>query len=656
MRRLFLTISLFLLAIISQAQRNLSVNPISWNDVTFSAVKNGFNYDLQLPEKADLSSFIGISANIANNGDDIFRLEACINESLWVGTCVYLEPGEMKTLKIVFQRIAEKIPAVFKEMRGIPGGTVKFSSIDPKHIDKISFKVFTKGTASFSISEIRPYGEYISPQKISEFPNFFPFIDFLGQYKFSDWPGKVKDTNELSLAITSEQEILKTLPKANGRDRFGGWADGPKLKATGNFRVEKVDGKWWMVDPEGSLFWSHGITGVRLENGATSISNRKKIFENLPDDSSPLSVFYSKRKSDTIFNYSGANLYRKYGDQWKEKAIDNISKRLKSWGINSFGNWSDPEIYLRMENRIPYTVALSPNWPKVDGKEFKFPNVFDPEFVVSIKNAMNHIDPRIFKDEYCIGFFIDNELNVEEITRGLIKQPEGSKSKLPFFDYIKNKYSSIQKLNLSWKSKYENWEQVELLSTLPEDAKEDIKIFDLKMLDIYYKTCREELKRVAPEKIYFGSRLHCHFFPDDQKESQVIKVASQYCDVVCFNRYRFTAEELILPFGIDKPVLIGEFHFGALDRGLCHSGLRGVADQNQRADAYYHYVEGALKNPQMVGTHWFQYSDQAYTGRFDGENLQIGFVDICDNPYPEIIEASRKIGYPMYKIRYNDLK
>jgi len=58
-----------------------------------------------------------------------------------------------------------------------------------------------------------------------------------------------------------------------------------------------------------------------------------------------------------------------------------------------------------------------------------------------------------------------------------------------------------------------------------------------------------------------------------------------------------------------------------------------------------------LTNPQIVGTHWFQYGDQAFTGRGDGENYQIGFVDITDNPYPEIIEAARKIGYQLYQIR-----
>jgi len=152
--------------------------------------------------------------------------------------------------------------------------------------------------------------------------------------------------------------------------------------------------------------------------------------------------------------------------------------------------------------------------------------------------------------------------------------------------------------------------------------------------------------------MYLGSRLHCHYYPDDQSEVELIKIAARYCDVVTFNRYRFSAEDLLLPEDVDKPIIIGEFHFGALDRGHFHTGLRSVANQEQRAEAYSQYVKGALKNPQIVGTHWFQYSDQAFTGRGDGENYQIGFIDICDNPYPEIVAAARRIGYDLYRIRY----
>ena len=102
---------------------------------------------------------------------------------------------------------------------------------------------------------------------------------------------------------------------------------------------------------------------------------------------------------------------------------------------------------------------------------------------------------------------------------------------------------------------------------------------------------------------------------------------------------------------MDKPIIIGEFHFGALDRGLIHPGLRGVGSQTQRAYAYYHYVTQALEHPNIVGTHWFQYRDQPITGRGDGENYQIGFVNIADNPYPEMVQSARWIGKNMYPLR-----
>ena len=39
--------------------------------------------------------------------------------------------------------------------------------------------------------------------------------------------------------------------------------------------------------------------------------------------------------------------------------------------------------------------------------------------------------------------------------------------------------------------------------------------------------------------------------------------------------------------------------------------------------------------------------------RGDGEAYQIGFVDVCDRPYPELIRAARAIGETMYDKRRN---
>ena len=43
--------------------------------------------------------------------------------------------------------------------------------------------------------------------------------------------------------------------------------------------------------------------------------------------------------------------------------------------------------------------------------------------------------------------------------------------------------------------------------------------------------------------------------------------------------------------------MIGEFHFGALDRGMFHTGLVPVENQAARAQAYKDYVLGAARHP-----------------------------------------------------------
>jgi hypothetical protein len=64
-------------------------------------------------------------------------------------------------------------------------------------------------------------------------------------------------------------------------------------------------------------------------------------------------------------------------------------------------------------------------------------------------------------------------------------------------------------------------------------------------------------------------------------------------------------------------------------------------------------MHSALRNPLFVGTHWFQYAQQSFTGRPDGENYQVGMHDITDTHYPEqLIRAVRQVGGEMYELRY----
>ena len=102
--------------------------------------------------------------------------------------------------------------------------------------------------------------------------------------------------------------------------------------------------------------------------------------------------------------------------------------------------------------------------------------------------------------------------------------------------------------------------------------------------------------------------------------------------------------------------MIGEYHFGALDRGLFHVGIKSASDQVDRGRKFQDYVESALTNPYIVGAHWFQYMDQCVTGRGDGENYNVGLVSIADRPHPEMVAAMRETGNQLYEIRLNRLK
>ena len=129
----------------------------------------------------------------------------------------------------------------------------------------------------------------------------------------------------------------------------------------------------------------------------------------------------------------------------------------------------------------------------------------------------------------------------------------------------------------------------------------------------------------------------------------VAKAAARYVDVYSTNSYVDLAGPGSLPKGIDKPVLIAEFHFAALERGL-GVGLSPVGDRLQRSRAFGAFVVNGLTHPQVVGMHWFAYADQSAAGRHYG-NYQIGFVDVTDTPYDYITEMSRKIADRMYTIR-----
>ncbi len=176
-----------------------------------------------------------------------------------------------------------------------------------------------------------------------------------------------------------------------------------------------------------------------------------------------------------------------------------------------------------------------------------------------------------------------------------------------------------------------------------QKARADLTAFYSKAAEEYFRAARDAVRAVAPHQLYLGCRFAW-------VNARAAAAAAKYCDVVSYNIYRREVANFQFNGGADVPLLVGEFHFGALDRGMFHPGLVETTDQAARARAYRDYVEGALHHPQFVGCHWFQYRDEPVTGRvLDEENYQIGLVDVADTPYAETIAACRAVGYHLYE-------
>jgi hypothetical protein len=195
-------------------------------------------------------------------------------------------------------------------------------------------------------------------------------VDAFGQFLPGEWPEKVSSVEMLRAKGNDEERALAQwladLPK---RDRFGGLLDTGGFRATGFFRTERRDGRWWLVTPEGNGFFSIGMDVIALA-GETYVDGREFMFRDLPPPDGELAAHWSERddraslwpRSDRAFNHGRAfnfytaNLQRKFGPDWRERWREETARRLEAWGFNTIGNWGEPKLWTM--HSLPYTVPL----------------------------------------------------------------------------------------------------------------------------------------------------------------------------------------------------------------------------------------------------------------------------------------------------------
>lgn len=527
--------------------------------------------------------------------------------------------------------------------------------------------------------EIVIYSMYLS----EALPDFTvvgePMVDRFGQNREVEFYGKFHSERELCEYLRSEyKSALENGGYADGNlSEYGGYM-GLKFDKTGAFHTHFDGRRWWLVDPDGYAFLSKGVCYGSRMGVHGFVDGMENLFEWLPrkDDDTFADAWttadnipeFVKRNgkeagsSRYMFNFARANMIRAFGDDWWNAWCTINSARLKRWGFNTISvcvnNYFDENVYEYLKKaRIPYTWTLK-NFPRTKEMIFRdFPDVFSPEYRKLCSEFAKQLEP-LAGDKYMIGYFINNEpewlvARRTNIAEELIKSEKQLYSKHEFIRFIKEKYQTPQNFANAWGLEISDFN--ELLNPVAQSfeknnaAECDLNEFRDILIAAYNKIPLDEVKKYSPDGLCLGMR-YAYVEKGDL-------AGGDYFDSFSFNCYRGDPTEQIqmVAEGTNVPFMIGEWHIGASDTDLLCSALVTCADEEERGKACSEYILRAFSNPRVIGAHYFEYNDQPLLGRFDGEAMPHGLIDVCNRPH-ECVKYIARANQNVYSAALESVK
>ena len=394
-----------------------------------------------------------------------------------------------------------------------------------------------------------------------------------------------------------------------------GWSaviakDGPAPQATDGWSVVKDAGTWWLQTPDGKRFYSRGVNCVESWDG-----NREKRERG----------FY-------------------WADHYPSRAAwrRDAQTRLLAWGFNTRGGWSDNATQMSLPLCVELDLGRTARLHWFDP--------FDPANEAVTYAAALKLTAAYRSDPHLLGYFTDNEA-------GWWNAPL-------FLWYLKEKWQNHTKQKL-WQELYAayngDWKKL-LKDFVPgpgmagfDDLKKEGALLQLRpggqgiqfvnyftglCARRYYQLVHDSLRRAHPGALILGDRLPLYY------NQHAVRAMADFVDVVSTN-YNIPVEDgWVAPYyfeGLQKlaarPVIISEFFFCARENrsGNRNNGhLLTVQTQDERTRGAAAAVQNFARFPNVIGSHWFQMYDEPTGGRSDGEDYNMGLIDIYNKPYEQL--------------------
>jgi hypothetical protein len=420
------------------------------------------------------------------------------------------------------------------------------------------------------------------------------------QRELSDWQ---------NYPIRTVQDI-SPVPKAVPLDRFGGRTD-RHFTSTGFYYTQKIDGRWWFIDPDGHPYLNAAVATVTPANSPASVAALAKTFGTQAE--------------------------------WMSKTRG----LLLSNGFNGAGAWSDVPLLVAAPAQSSHPLAYAINLEIMSaygakrGGTYNVPGhkgypentifTFDPAFeafadqYVAAKIADYRDDPNL------LGYFSDNELPLMRANLdGFLRLPANDPGRQAAERWMRDHHA-----------------------TTPTDA---LRIDFLEYeADYYFRVVSSAIRKADPKHLYLG----CRFYGQQLNDPELFRAIGKYAGAISINVYGIwqldTETTAMWERESGKPFMVTEFYAKGEDSGMPnHSGAGWlVHTQDDRGLFYENFVLALLQSRACVGWHWFKYQDNdpddphAEASNVDSNK---GIVDRLYKPYDALLSRMRDLNLQMYGV------
>ena len=412
-------------------------------------------------------------------------------------------------------------------------------------------------------------------------------------------------------------------------------ADGPRpnlspprtggLRLPTRFTIDESTMTSWLRKPSGHRFFAFGVSGVDL-----GVS---------------LQAFDANNPA-----YSAARLF----DNERFWATT-VLGQLKRWNLNTIGAWSSWPLLREAGSDSFITIPVLHLGAAMG---FPWEDMWDPGRVAKLKLLANRSISPWLDDVRVVGYYSDSELdwrNAALFNHTLTHPPMSGQRKI-LIDLLEQRYGR-------------EWTRL-LTDFIPEEADgfttlrqggglhlraggkgiEVYRMFLRTLANRYYSLMRSSIRNVDPHALFLGDRYADVYYPE------VAEAAGDWVDIISSNLKvawnngdppRFFLDTLHQLSG--RPVYVSEVYFAAMENQSgnrnTHGGFPTAKTQAERSRAAARMLTQMAVVPSVVGIDWFQYYDEPPEGRADGEDYNMGLVDIQGQPYAELTRALSRLDF-----------